>query len=71
MSGIMCSSPTYQFEGVTFEFHRFIGPWPLKKNGDPKKYAGEKFYQLYERFKNLSSIEKEKCCIDKGGCVAI
>lgn len=66
MNGIICSSSVYKFEDVVFEFNHYIGPWPLKKNGDPKKYAGKAFFQLYERFSKLP--DKEKYCIEKGGC---
>lgn len=70
MSGIMCSSSQFEFEGWYFEFHRYCGPWPLKKNGDPRKRAGNKFYKMYDKFSKLSPKQQEKYMVYKGGCVS-
>lgn len=66
----ICSPVCYEFEGVVFEIPKMIGPWPLKKDGEPKKRAGKKFYDMYKRFDALSDVEKEKCKLG-GGCTLL
>ena len=66
--GFICGPHEYVFEGVHFEIHSYCGPWPLKKDGDPKARAGKKFFDLYDRFRALSKEEQEKCHLG-GGCI--
>ena len=66
--GHLCGPRLYEFEGVSFEFSYIIGPWPLKKNGEPKKLAGRRFYALYDRFSKLPEAEQEKHRTG-GGCI--
>lgn len=68
MSAIFCSNSQYLYKGCYFEFHSYCGPWPLKKNGDPRKYAGKKFWSMWEEFAKLSDIERESFKIYQGGC---
>jgi hypothetical protein len=64
----MCSARQYRFEGWLFEDAGMAhGPWPLKKNGDPREKAGRKFYKMWGRFDKLSKAEKEKYRVG-GGC---
>jgi hypothetical protein len=64
----MCSARQYRFEGWLFEDARSsCGPWPLKKNGDPREKAGRQFYLMWGRFDKLSKAEKEKHRVG-GGC---
>ena len=65
--GWLCGPKIYEYEGVAFEFSPIIGPWPLKKNGDPKKLAGRRFYAFYKRFAGLPEKEQEKYRTG-GGC---
>jgi len=69
MHGHFCCPRAYEFEGVKFEEHSYCGPWPLCKNGEPRKRAGQKFYDLYTRFRALSEEEQEKHFVS-GGCVS-
>jgi len=52
----------YEFEGWIFEYSRTkpFGPWPCKRDLEPKKRAGMKFYQIFERFIALDEDEQEK-----------
>lgn len=66
--GYICSPPIYEFEGWTFEFHRYTGgPWPLKKDGGLYKRAGRRFYAMIYSFSNLSDEEQDKYRVG-GGC---
>ena len=68
--GFICGPKEYEFEGIAFEVSPIIGPWPLKKNGEPKKLAGRKFYAFYKRFAALSNEEQENHRAG-GGCIAV
>lgn len=60
---IHVSLPTfYEFEGWYFEYSRTkpFGPWPMKKNLEPRARAGRKFYQMFGRFLELSEEEQER-----------
>ncbi len=55
------SIPTfYLFEGWLFEYSRNkpFGPRPCKKDFEPRKRAGKKFYDMYARF-NLMSVKDQ------------
>ena len=64
---IHVSMPTYYvFEGWIFEYSRTkpFGPWPCKKNFEPRARAGKKFYDMFGRFSDLPEKEQEKHRID-------
>lgn len=65
----VCGPHIYEFGGWLFETHSYCGPWPLKKNFEPKQQAGRKFYKMFDRFYALSADEKEKYRVG-GGCVS-
>ena len=71
MPGSICSSNIYKFKGWIFEIHRYFGPWPLKKNGEPRKCAGDKFWKVCVEFDKLNEAEKKKCLCHEGGCKPI
>lgn len=52
----------FRFDGWFFEFDRRkpFGPWPLKKDGEPRARAGGKFYDMFSRFQSLTIEEQEK-----------
>jgi hypothetical protein len=52
----------YEFDGWKFEYSRTkpFGPWPLKKDFEPRARAGKKFYQMFGRFIALPEKEQEK-----------
>lgn len=53
----------YEFEGWTFEYDRNkpFGPWPCKKDFEPRKRAGDKFYAAFDRFNSMAIEDQEKC----------
>ena len=69
MTGFICSLPLYEFEGWFFEYGRHIS-WPLCKDGEPRKRAGDKFYDMLDRFLALPEEERESYRVG-GGCIAI
>ena len=61
----VCCSTLYKFEGWIFEYSRTkpFGPWPLKKDYEPRKRAGRAFYQMFGRFLELPADEQEKLVV--------
>lgn len=49
----------YKFKGWLFEHHRYLGGWPLTKDLEPRKRAGDKFWLVYSEFYSLNSKDKE------------
>ena len=59
-SGYICYGKAYKYEGFYFEFHNYLGPCPLKKNGEPSKKIPSGFWDMFDKFYKLSDEEKEK-----------
>mgnify|MGYP001309174722 CR=1 FL=1 len=71
ISGIVCCPAVYRFGGYTFEINKISGPWPLKKDGELRKIATEKFWSAYERFSALPEEARKRFCLEAGGCMRI
>lgn len=68
MPGFICSTPIYEYKGWTFEFNQYhTAPWPLKKDGEPRKCAGRVFWAVFDEWFALPEDEREKCRV-AGGC---
>jgi hypothetical protein len=67
MTGFICSPPRYKYDGWYFEYRPYVGPWPLKKNGEFRKRAGDKFYKSLDAFLELPEEERKKYRVG-GGC---
>lgn len=63
----VCTVPVYQYKGWLFDYKPHLGAWPLKKNHEPRKRAGDKFWAVFSEFYNLPEEEKRKHRI-AGGC---
>ena len=72
-NGYLClGGNVYCFQGWTFEVHDYCGPWPLNKDGSPRKTApGRVFWKMWDAFEALSDEEREACLVERGGCVQI
>lgn len=66
MIGFLCSARVYEYAGWIFEFGH-CGPWPLKKNGAPRKRAGRKFFKDIEPW--LIDKAKREAHRIGGGCI--
>lgn len=60
LGGIVCIADRYHFEGFTFEWHHYLGPTRLRKDGEPAKRQGNKFYAAAQRWFNLPKKQREK-----------
>jgi hypothetical protein len=68
MKVIVCTIPVYKFKGWLFEYKPHIGPWPLKKDGEPRLKCGNRFYDMFTEFYDLSEKEKNTHRISGGCC---
>lgn len=52
----------YEFEGWIFDYDRRkpFGPWPCKKDLEPRARAGAKFYAMIGRFLDLPVAQQEE-----------
>ena len=64
--GIICGPRIYEYKGWVFEYG-YGSVWPLKKNGDLRKRAGRKFYNMIDEFTHLQTYEQDECRVG-GGC---
>ena len=69
-TGFICGPRIFEFKGWLFEVSDHSGPWPLKKNGDPRERAGRTFYKMYSEFTFLTEDEQDACRVG-GGCQRI
>jgi hypothetical protein len=67
MRMIMCFQSGYCFEGYTFEYHDYMGPQPIRKDGEPRKTIPKGFWEAFDRWNKLPDEEQEKYRI-YGGC---
>jgi hypothetical protein len=52
----------YEYEGWLFEAKLGEDPWPLTRQGKPRKRAGKQFYDMLERFEK--EPDQEQFCAD-------
>ena len=63
----ICQPKVYEYKGQIFEHHSYFGYWPLrKKDHEPFKRVGRKFYSLFNEFDKLPNKEKRKYQIGGG-----
>ena len=56
---IVCSTPVFEYGGYRFEFHRYSGPHPVRKdNGELFKRIPERFWDVFSEFDKISDNEK-------------
>ena len=56
----------YRFGGFTFDFHNYLGPWPVRKDLEPvKRFPGKRsrFWPVFERWQKLTKAQKRKTLI--------
>ena len=61
--GVIHLADIYRFEGFTFEWHHYFGPFRCRKNGEPtlrQPLERSKFWKMLERWEKLTKDEKEK-----------
>ena len=68
--GYLCSPRVYEYKGLTFEVPAYSPPWPLKKNGDPRKRMGLITWRIIEEWGKLPPKKQEKYRVG-GGCMEV
>lgn len=66
----LCIPRQYLYKGVSFEFATMVGPWPLKKDGEPRARAGRGFYAKIGPWLKMTREEQEKFRVG-GGCQTV
>jgi len=70
MTGYICSAPLYEYEHNgrvwRFEYGSAISPWPIRKDDEPYKRAGRRFYDAFEAWHREPDREKYRI---GGGCI--
>jgi hypothetical protein len=56
---IITMANIYTYEGFIFEFHNFCGPMKLKKDFEPAKREGKKFYAAIDKWCKLTKEQKK------------
>jgi hypothetical protein len=61
VQGFICLANIYQYKGFTFEYHHYCGPVKLrKKDLEPAKNSGRKFFKILDEWNKMTDIDKEK-----------
>lgn len=68
LRGFICSPSVYEYKGWLFEDSGYSGPWPLRKDWEPRARAGRVFWKVWGEWQALPETEKRKSRIC-GGCV--
>lgn len=68
LHGFICLPVVYEYKGWMFEVHYNSGPWPLRKDGEPRARAGRVFWRVWSEWESLPEDEKQKTRVG-GGCV--
>ncbi len=68
VTGWICGPRLYEYKGWFFEVSAGCGPWPLCKDGEPRKRAGDAFWKTFDEFMKEKDISKFRV---GGGCVPI
>ncbi len=58
--GIITLANIFKYQNFYFEFHSYLGPVKLKKDLEPAKLSGRKFYKMINRWDKLTKKQKEK-----------
>lgn len=63
----VCGPHIYAYKGWLFEFGKYTGPWPLKKDFELRSRAGKKFWQMFDEFMDLPADQQMLLRVG-GGC---
>ena len=60
VTGVLCLGNIFRYKGFLFEHHRYLGPIPLRKDGEQTMRIRKGFYDAYGEFDQLDKSEQEK-----------
>jgi nitrate reductase beta subunit len=63
----ICTPPIYEYRGWLFQYD-WQGAWPLRKDGELRKRAGDKFWSVVEDFQDDPDQEQFRV---GGGCITL
>jgi hypothetical protein len=59
VTGVICLANIFRYKGFLFEHHRYLGPIPLRKDGEQTMRIRKGFYDAYTEFMQLDDKDKE------------
>ena len=59
LTAIASFSDCYEYGGFRFEFHRYLGPSKIRKDGELAAKQGGKFYKAVEEWQKLPKKARE------------
>lgn len=68
MRGFFCTARIYEYKGREFEYSPHMGAWPIRKDGEPYKRVGEKWWEFIGEFLDLPEEGREAYRVG-GGCI--
>jgi hypothetical protein len=68
IKGFVCTVPVYKYKGWFFEYKPHTGAWPLRKDGEPRKRAGDVFWCVLSEFLDIPESERKYYRVS-GGCI--
>ncbi len=57
-NGFICGPEVYRYKEFYFEWHSYLGPYPLNKDGEPSKRIPKGFWSIVDEFVKLSKEEQ-------------
>lgn len=57
---ICFGGPVYRYNGVTFEWHHYCGPIPLRADMEPRAHPSLKHWQAIDDWCRLPKEEQER-----------
>lgn len=64
LNGFICLPVVYEHKGWTWEDSMHSGPWPLRKDGEPRARAGRVFWRVWsEWYAHLSDDALKRAAV--------
>lgn len=64
VTGHICLANIYEFEGLVFEYHSYLGPCQYKKDlSGPRENISKNFWEVIAKFEKLPKDERDKYLI--------
>lgn len=67
MNGFICSPALYEVDGILIERPGIGGPYPLRKDGEPKERFSKADKAALDKFRAMDEKQMDACRVG-GGC---
>ena len=59
------NAPIFHYNSWTFKLHPYCGPWPIKVDGEPRKFAGPNFFQDIQPLLDMLPNDRKEYLVNK------